>query len=207
MLVKWWRKSVWMHVAEYNTSTQGYLQPIRRMKSCLRSMTMTSQLRPCLFFSPACQQAPNIDIQCLGPDWQRPAWRDPAGMHTSHETALWEAGAWGGSTSPWRLSTEFQCGSIEPSTLMWFWLIHTQFAASVTMRYTVCLRIDMVTWCWQLLYLLCKPPWMSLITAWVTFNLLRWSCLFCRWYFMLICAYKMVKTLKAWQCFFMFYLV
>lgn len=77
------------------------------------------------FFFPARQQPPNIGIQCLGPDWQRPAWWDPAGMHTSRETALWEEGAWGGSTSPWRLSNKFQCGSSEPRTLMWFWLVHT----------------------------------------------------------------------------------
>lgn len=41
-----------MHVAEYNTSMQCYLQPIRRMKSCLGGMTMTSQLCPCIFFLP-----------------------------------------------------------------------------------------------------------------------------------------------------------
>lgn len=132
------------------------------------------------FFSSACQQPPNIAIQCPGPDWQRPAWRDPAGMHTSHETVLEETRVGGGSTSPWRLSNEFQCGSITHVISVH---LHTWGHTHIC-----CLWIDVVTWCWQLLYLLCKPPWMSLITAWVTFNLLRWSCLFCRWCLMLICA-------------------
>lgn len=45
-----------------------------------------------LHFFSARQQPPNIDIQCLGPDWQRPARRDTTGMHTSHETVLWVEG-------------------------------------------------------------------------------------------------------------------
>lgn len=124
----WWRKSVWMHVAEYNTSMQCYLQPIRRMKSYLSGMTMTSQLRPCPYPS-ACRQAPNIAIQCPEPDWQRPAWQDPAGMHTSHGTTLEEMGVGVGST--------FQCELDQiPVWLKWAQHTHVISAHSHTWEHT-----------------------------------------------------------------------
>ncbi len=139
-----------------------------------------------LHFLSARQQPPNIDIQCLGPDWQRPAWRDP---HKPRNCA--PGGGRRECTSPWRLSNEFQCGSSKPRALMWF-LAHSHKCEFTQCALGLMWSPDVGSCCTHWAN---HAPWMSLITAWVTFNLLRRSLLFCRWCLMLTYAYKMMKSL------------